>query len=278
MSDIPIRQLSDLPGDSHFKIKNLNTLLSGKELSEPLHRHSFYYLLILEEGHGIHSIDFAEYEVKAGTVFLLKPGQVHSLHINQPAHGYILQFGKELLSTTQNSHLRSLAQNSPIQLSKESLQKVILITKSIENEYLEQKQHLEEAIGSWINLLFIELNRQQKKAALSTDQTHAQEKLETFTELLETHIQTCKQVSEYADNLHLSTYQLNAITKKLLGKTASEIINEQIILEAKRHLLTTNNQVNEIAYHLGYNDPSYFIRFFKKHMDLSPEAFRKKYK
>jgi AraC-like DNA-binding protein len=83
-------------------------------------------------------------------------------------------------------------------------------------------------------------------------------------------------VSFYADLLNLSSYQLNAITKATLGKTCSELINEFIILEAKRTLLATSNQVNQIAYHLGYEDVSYFIRFFKKHTGYSPEAFRLK--
>ena len=74
--------------------------------------------------------------------------------------------------------------------------------------------------------------------------------------------------------LNLSTYQLNAITKTTLGKTCSDLINEYIILESKRYLLATSNQVNQIAYHLGYEDVSYFIRFFKKHTGYSPETFR----
>jgi AraC-like DNA-binding protein len=74
--------------------------------------------------------------------------------------------------------------------------------------------------------------------------------------------------------LHLSPYQLNAITKSMLGKTCSELIHEYIILGSKRQLLATSNQVSQIAYQLGYEDVSYFTRFFRKHTGLSPEAFR----
>lgn len=74
--------------------------------------------------------------------------------------------------------------------------------------------------------------------------------------------------------MNLSPYQLNEITKATIGKTASELINEHIILEAKRYLLATPNQIKDIADHLGYEDVSYFIRFFKKHTGYSPEAFR----
>lgn len=56
------------------------------------------------------------------------------------------------------------------------------------------------------------------------------------------------------------------------------MINEQIVLEAKRYLLATPNQVKEVANHLGYEDVSYFVRFFKKHTGHTPEAFRKNFK
>jgi len=71
---------------------------------------------------------------------------------------------------------------------------------------------------------------------------------------------------------------LNAITKSALGKTCSDLINEYIILESKRYLLATSNQVSQIAFHLGYDDVSYFIRFFKKHTGHTPEAFRNNFR
>ncbi|WP_052324411.1 helix-turn-helix domain-containing protein [Haliscomenobacter hydrossis] len=78
--------------------------------------------------------------------------------------------------------------------------------------------------------------------------------------------------------MSLSPYQLNEITKSSVGKTASELINEHIVLEAKKYLLATSNQVKDIADLLGYEDFSYFIRFFKKHTGHSPEAFRHNFK
>ena len=97
-------------------------------------------------------------------------------------------------------------------------------------------------------------------------------------DLLETNISTTKQVAAYADRVHLSTFQLNSITKSLLGKTVTELIGDQILLEAKRYLLATSNQVNQIAFQLGYEDASYFIRFFKKRTGQTPEVFRKNFR
>ena len=85
-------------------------------------------------------------------------------------------------------------------------------------------------------------------------------------------------MTQYADKINLTSYQLNANTKTTLQKTCSDLINDHIILEARRLLIATANQVNQIASLLGYEDPSYFIRFFKKHTGYSPEAFRHNFK
>jgi AraC-like DNA-binding protein len=107
---------------------------------------------------------------------------------------------------------------------------------------------------------------------------YMQERLEALQALIALHVSEQKQVAYYARELHITPYQLNAITKTALGKTCSEVINDYILLEAKRYLLATPNQVNQIAWHLGYEDVSYFIRFFKKHTGSSPDIFRKNFR
>jgi AraC family transcriptional activator of pobA len=103
-----------------------------------------------------------------------------------------------------------------------------------------------------------------------------QDRLEEFLEMVKLHSAENKQVAWYTDQMNLSAYQLNEITKATIGKPSSEIINDHIILEAKRYLLATANQVKEIADQLGYEDISYFIRFFKKHTGYTPDTFRNK--
>ena len=94
-------------------------------------------------------------------------------------------------------------------------------------------------------------------------------------ELIEANVHRVKEVAAYAERMHLSTYQLNVIAKAGTGRTCSELITDQLILEAKRYLLATTDQVTRVADRLGYEDPSYFIRFFKKHTGHTPEGFRK---
>lgn len=158
--------------------------------------------------------------------------------------------------------------------------KLLSLLVDMFNEYAGKQEGYVDVIKASLDIFFIEYIRQSKNAddTFKNANSYEQERLENFLELLGVHIANKKQVSQYADLLNISTYQLNAITRATLGKPASELINEQIILEAKRYLLATPNQVKDIADHLGYEDISYFIRFFKKHTGYSPEAFRRNFK
>lgn len=154
------------------------------------------------------------------------------------------------------------------------------ILTNIFDEFSVQSEGYIEAIRANLDLFFIEYARQSEnpKKIVKPENGYTQERFEELLRLLETNIGRIKNVSQYAELLSLSPYQLNSITKASVAKTVSDLIDEQIILEAKRYLLATPNQIKEIANHLGYEDPSYFIRFFKKQTGLSPDAFRKNFK
>jgi AraC-like DNA-binding protein len=160
------------------------------------------------------------------------------------------------------------------QLDANRFQKLFSALTSVFQEYADRQERYQEAIKANLSIFFIELLREHTKNPSDGGSPYVQERLEAFLEILQTNILSHKQVSEYAAMLNLSTYQLNAITKRTLGKTCTEVIHEYMLLEAKRYLLATTDQINQIALQLGYEDVSYFIRFFKKHTGYSPEAFR----
>lgn len=287
MENIPIRHIHEIQKEPNlsgsFSIRNIHELLQGNDMVEELHRHDFFYILVLEKGSGNHEIDFAPYEICNHSVFLMRPGQVHQLTLKAGSTGYLIQFKTEFFysqNKLSQQLLRKVSHINFCNLDDNGFKKLYAILTYAFGEYCNKQEGYEEVIQSNLNIFFIELvrHRQNKKISSSDSNSYAQEQLEKFLELLEANITQYKQVSQYADILNLSTYQLNAITKEVLGKTCSELINEYIILESKRALLATSNQVNQIAYYLGYEDVSYFIRFFKKHTGHSPEAFRRNFK
>ncbi|MGO3708122.1 MAG: helix-turn-helix domain-containing protein [Mesonia hippocampi] len=287
MKSIPIRHITATQKEpnllGNFTIRKLQDLLEGKDMVHELHRHDFYFILALKKGFGNHEIDFIGYDITDYSVFIVRPGQVHKLELKSDSIGYMIQFNAEFYHPVENEPnimLQKASTKNFYQLNEANFSRLNILAESIFNEYKNRPEEYQEVIKSNLRILFIELMRLRNKTNNPTENKdlYVQERLEEFLQLLELNIASEKQVSQYADMLHLSNYQLNSITKQTLGKTASELINEQIILESKRYLLATSNQVNQIAFHLGYEDVSYFSRFFKKHTGYSPEAFRQKLK
>jgi AraC family transcriptional activator of pobA len=285
MERIPVRHINvsrkepDL--SENFSIREIQNLLAGKDMVQELHRHDFFYILALENANGNHNIDFTPYTVCDNSVFFMRPGQVHDLVLKAESKGYIMQFRDEFYfpkDKASNQLLRKASNINYYQLNAASFKKLQTILTYIFQEYAEKNERYEDVIKANMGIFFIELSRQHSSNPSNDVSLYMQERLEKFLELLEQNVFTHKQVSQYAAMLNLSTYQLNAIVKIALGKTSSELINEHIILEAKRCLLATSNQINQTAYRLGYEDVSYFIRFFKKHTGYSPEAFRNNFR
>jgi AraC-like DNA-binding protein len=287
MGNIPIRHIQEIPKEPNlsgsFSIRNIQELLEEKDMVQELHRHDFYYILVLKKGSGSHEIDFKPFEVRNNTIFLMRPGQVHQLTLKAGSTGYLLQFKTDFFNTQNmlaQELLRKVSHLNFCNLDSDGFTTLETILSSVLKEYTGKQEGYQEVIKSNLSIFFIELvrHRQNKRIASKESNSYSQEQLEKFLYLLEVNITNTKQVSQYADMLHISTYQLNAITKTLLNKTPSELITEHLILESKRQLLATSNQVNQIADYLGYDDISYFIRFFKKHTQYTPETFRNNFK
>lgn len=86
MKNIPIRQINrtKTPSDPSegFNIRNIRDLLAGNDMIHELHRHNFFFILVLEKGKGNHEIDFNLHKIRNNSVFFLRPGQVHRLKLN----------------------------------------------------------------------------------------------------------------------------------------------------------------------------------------------------
>lgn len=283
MKKIPVRHITknirEEVSTGKFSIRELRDLLDGKDLIQDLHRHNFFFVLALKKGAGTHEIDFIPFTVSDYAVFFLRPGQVHKLMLKKGCTGYLLEFDTAFYkpdTKLSTQRFRKAANRNYCKIDDKSFERIYSVLKNIFQESAEKNEGYQDAVKANLDIFIIELVRrsQHSKPQSAKIQPYIQERLEEFLELLEKNITSHKQVAQYADRMNLSPYQLNEITKTTMGKTSSELINDHIILEAKRYLLATPNQVKDIADQLGYEDPSYFIRFFRKHTGHTPEAFR----
>ncbi len=284
MTSIPLRQLNPKGQEpdlaESFSIRELGELMDGNDMLQGLHRHDHYFILALERGKGLHEIDFVPYKVVNHVVYFMRPGQVHQLKLKAGCKGYLLQFKADFFfhkNKNSGQHLRRVGNKNFYRADEEKFKMLQAQLTAVYKEYRERQEGYREVIKANLAIFFIELFR-LSSTPIKRVKPYVQERMDELSALLEKHIHTHKQVAQYAEMMHLSPYQLNAITKVCLGKSCSVVINDEIILEAKRQLLAGSCQVNELAWQMGYEDVSYFIRFFKKHTGYSPEAFRKNFR
>ncbi|WP_343631769.1 AraC family transcriptional regulator [Fluviicola sp.] len=285
MKEIPVRQITErIPqADRRFSIRTLETILGGKPTNDDLHRHNYFFMLIIKTGLGEHAIDFVDYPVRDRSVFILRPGQLHQLRLDKDCTGFLMQFDANFYSpenVTSRQRFRRVTAKTFCSPEQVRFERLYTILENIYREFANKEAGFFDAIQANLDIFFIESMRQSENPDQkpNTEMSYDQERLEEFMELLEKHVASHKSVTEYAEMLGVSVFQLNKITKNSVGKTVSELIGEQLILESKRILLGTSNQVKDIAYSLGFEDVSYFIRFFKKGTGSSPEVFRTNFK
>jgi len=251
------------------------------------HIHSYYQVIWFTSGKGKHFVDFSRYDVFKNTIFFIDVNQVHYFDNQTNYRGLLLHFNAAFLMQNDGEADAFLTTN----LFNNAYQKPYCSGNGINHvldEYIQQiRDELqsnedfgkEELLRSYLKAFLIQLKRQKNKMEKSNESSlPANEKkvqLTHFLNFIGQHYNKGLSATAYAGLMHISLRTLSNLTNKFLNKTPSLIIQERIILEAKRLLLYSNLNVNQVGYRLGFDDPSYFVKYFKKHTKSSPSEFRK---
>ncbi|WP_426473684.1 AraC family transcriptional regulator [Chryseobacterium balustinum] len=272
--------------DFYFNTLKNHLISSHKHIEKP-HRHDFYVTVIFTKGSGTHEIDFQKYDVSEGSLFFLSPGQVHSWELSPDTDGYIFFFSQPYYEMHYvNQKLKNFPFfNSPsfsrkLQLQSTELEAMIRLFEAIQNEHQSQNVMKQSFILSLISQIYIHSVRELSKGDEKTSATSVSyfKHYQDFENLLEESFTSQKSISFYASQLNISAKHLNRITQTVMQKTASEIITERVILEAKRMLIYLDEVLVEIAFRLGYEEYSYFARMFRKNTGITPSQFIKNHK
>jgi len=247
------------------------------------HRHNYYEIFLFIKGGGTHEIDFEVFPIKSKSVHFVSPGQVHKVKRELDSYGYVLFFSRDFyyLNLPNKNILYELPflnnnTSEPIlNLNKDDFQIFSELFEKIEKEYGGDNELKESVIRSYLNIILLKSKSffDQLKDDDSKDNTSSK-LVYDFKILVEKNYRKLHLVKEYADLLSTTSEHLNEETKKVTGKIASDLISDRILLETKRLLMYSEFSNKEIAYFLNYEDPSYFSRFFKNKIGISPSEFR----
>lgn len=234
------------------------------------HKHDFFMLMMISQGSGTHTIDFEDYKVSNRTVFFLAPGQAHQWQLSKNTTGYQVMFSAEFM--LQKGPLWPFFTPSAVPVLKLDTQHYDQLIHELQ---LMEKEAAANIIQHRLQIVLLLLQRWYAAAHPDEVAAATNHLINRFLLLLEKHYTQHHEVSQYATLLHVTPSYLNQVCKKESGKTAGEYIRERLLLEAKRMLTLTDMDVKEAAYALGFNDTSYFSRFFKKYTALTPLDFRR---
>jgi len=280
--DIPFLDIGNDRSKS-FMIRPILRNIDPIILNEGPHRHNYQELLWIKEGSGRHEIDQEILEITPATFYLISKGHVHHFIEGKDLDGFTLRFTDDFLldgflgegwnyRATLFSHF---AIHSGLTIDAEDIERFSFLLGQMSLEFNQENfgriPILRHMLGQL--LLLLERNR-QSKVQHQEPQTWTAQIYQEFILLLEEQFGQSHHVSHYAGKLGITSRQLSDISRQFSGKTAKQIIQDRLILEAKRYLHYTNASVKEIAWELGYKDPSYFSKVFRNSENVAPHNYK----
>ncbi|MEZ0130586.1 AraC family transcriptional regulator [Flavobacterium sp. LBUM151] len=251
------------------------------DVSKP-HRDNHCQLMLALDGEFKLNIDFEIVEFTAPALLLIFPEEVHHIIETKDHKGWMISFDTSLV----NKDILQLLENkinNPFLLQEESafFKQLVILMDLIEKLQLENtNQYTQKSIHSLLNgLLSLIAGEIVSNSSINKEKENRSIIIkESFIKLTKEHFKTWKQPAQYASALSISTAHLNDTVKSSTGSPVSVHIQQASIMEAKRLLYFTDNNVKEIAYEVGYDEPVYFGKLFKKVTSLTPLEFRKKFR
>ncbi|MFL9844508.1 AraC family transcriptional regulator [Flavobacterium rhizosphaerae] len=290
MKQVAILDIKQFPRQSSIngfyanKLKD-HLITSHKDIVLP-HSHNFYLAILFTHGSGIHEVDFSIYHIKPGSLFFLNPGQTHHWELSEDINGYVFFHTQEFynLAYTQ-ANINQFPffysmHNLPVLYPEgDSLLHITSLFRQVYEENLTEKILKQQLILNLINLIYIQSTRIYllHNPADDINRNTYYLKFRKLEKLVEEYFKTEKSPAFYADKLNISPKHLNRITQSVSGKTATDVILERVLLEARKELVLQKRNFNEIAYGLGYNDYAYFSRLFKNKTGETPSVFLSRY-
>ena len=284
-----IKKLKFKPNtDLQIEVVSLQTLTNAKkELLVNPHRTNFYHVFLFENCQPTHFVDFEPINVEPYSLLFIGKDRVHQFDQQLNYEGQVLVFTEDFFCTTETDtkFLRSnilfndLADKTTIKLNKTDFERYANICQNITEELSLPTDNLKHILlKNLLHNFLLFAEREKRKQGFTEFKKGADlDYTVLFRDLLETNYTKLKSVNDYAQLILISKKRLGQATAKILGKTPKGIINDRILLEAKRLLVHTHLSIKEIGQELGFEDPAYFVRYFKKNTETTPVEFRESY-
>ncbi|WP_412850878.1 helix-turn-helix domain-containing protein [Chryseobacterium sp. PMSZPI] len=245
------------------------------EKQAEVHRDDHYMFILQQEGNFTMEIDFSVIELKGASICFVGPGQIHQYIHQKDNKGWFLfveagavsEFYQEVLDIHQWIHQSVMIEKNDLLFDFPPL------LEKIENDPILNTPFIERSfIDAFLGIITARISKTQEAEKQKNGQKYSITR--QFKRLITNNFKNTKQVQQYADLLTITPLYLNEAVKEVTGYPASFWIQQKIVWEARRLLFYTTMDVKQIAFELGYDDPVYFSRFFKKATGITALQFR----
>jgi AraC family transcriptional regulator, transcriptional activator of pobA len=271
-----------------FEILSISDLYrKSKNLVTTLHRPEFYHIIWIQKGAPTHLVDFKSIRLVENSILFVPKDCVNRFALNPDYEGKVILFTDKFFCKEQDDmdFLQStIIYNDLFEISMLKVEackaQFLRQFESITDEYNypSERYHYEILRNHLHNFLLYADREKGKQGYRKIEHSSDLEYLMLFKALLGKNYRKSRSVSQYASDLGLSSRRLNQATVNILGKSAKQLIDERILLEAKRLLTFSSSTIKEISFHLGFDEPTNFIKYFHRHEHETPVDFRKNYR
>jgi AraC-like DNA-binding protein len=257
---------------------------AGNVKQRGFERVDFHCLIYVTSGSYMHLVDFELLQCRRGSVIVLQPGQVHHFGDLSGCDGWVLIFRSEVLPPRLTGaaiagEIETMKQLEvlPAKLSLPAAAQQS-VTKSFEQ--MESDSHrpptkaVNELLRRQLEALIIRLGIDCSPFNETTVEPVSLQRFRRYRALVEREFARWHSVSPYAQELGCSEKSLSRAAHAVSNCSAKAILTDRIVLEAKRLLAHSLQPVANIAYEIGFSEPSNFVKFFRRETRLTPGAFR----
>lgn len=264
----------------HIETIQARSRLHDWHIARHTHRGLFQVLFLLS-GTVRASVGEAAWQLDGPVALAIHPALVHGFDFSAEAQGYVLTIEENLVYTAGEAHGNLLAplflQPQPIGLAAQPelrARMVGLLEQLLAEVAWPQYGHvfMLERLACSVLVLLVRAQAEHRFAS-STDPGDF-ELFSRFRSAVEQHYKTQWQVGQYAEALKIAPVRLNRLCVRLTGQTAFDIAQDRLMLEACRKLTYAPSSIASVCYELGFQDPAYFSRLFRKRIGVTPKAFR----
>jgi AraC family transcriptional activator of pobA len=278
----------DPPDDQAFDFMHVETIASRSSLHDWLiraHRHrNLFQILLVERGGGEMIFEASIKPFAAPCAIIVAPNVAHGFRFHADVtDGYVMSFSEDVAGMLGGRSGEAVAQlkamaAEPIVALKAARDgdRLSKLAADLHQEMFLARDNYRLAMRALLALIAIEVGRQSVSRARSGSVTlaPADATVDALKRLVEDNFRKERQIGFYASALAMTADRLNDHVKRATGVTAGHLIRQRVLTEAKRELVFTGRPIHEIAYELGFADPSHFARFFRKQTAMTPQDFR----